>query len=61
MKVEVLLAIILLILFLIVGAYWAFTPLVLFSQSTGECVRVIPKSAGTCDNLPARYEKEIVW
>ena len=34
-------------------------PLVHRSWSTKECVKVEPESAGTCDDLPKRYE--IVW
>ena len=32
-------------------------PIVEWSWTTGECVRVIPPEAGTCDQLPKRYEK----
>ena len=32
-------------------------PVVEWSWSTKECVRVIPHEAGTCDQLPKRYEK----
>ena len=34
-------------------------PLVYRSWSTKECVIVEPEEAGTCDDLPKRYE--IVW
>ena len=34
-------------------------PLVEWSWSTQECVRVIPPEAGACDQLPTRYER--VW
>ena len=30
-------------------------PTVHRSHSTGECVRVIPSSAGTCNQLPKKY------
>ena len=35
-------------------------PVVEWSGTTGECVRVIPPEAGTCDQLPERYEPEWV-
>ena len=34
-------------------------PIVEWSWSTRECVRVIPPEAGTCNQLPKRYER--VW
>ena len=34
-------------------------PVVEWSWTTQECVRVFPPEAGTCDLLPERYEK--VW
>ena len=46
---------------LIFGLIWlAFSiPVVEWSWTTLECVRVIPPEAGTCDDLPKRYER--VW
>ena len=42
------------------GAYlWLSTPDVWVSHSTGECVKVVPADAGTCENLPDRYVQ--VW
>ena len=35
------------------------TPVVEWSWTKGECVRVIPPEAGRCDHPPARYER--VW
>ena len=34
-------------------------PVVEWSWTAKECVRVIPPEAGTCDQLPKRYER--VW
>lgn len=34
-------------------------PVVRWSWSTRECVQVIPRAAGTCNQLPKRYER--VW
>ena len=34
-------------------------PVVEWSWTTGECVRVLPPEAGRCDQLPERYER--VW
>ena len=34
-------------------------PVVDWSWATKECVRVVPSEAGTCDQLPKRYES--VW
>ena len=34
-------------------------PVVEVSWTTKECVRVVPTEAGTCDQLPDRYER--VW
>ena len=34
-------------------------PVVEWSWTTGECVRVLPPEAGCCDQLPERYER--VW
>lgn len=36
------------------------TPVVQFTHLTHQCVSVIPPEAGTCTNLPKRYETEIV-
>jgi len=36
------------------------TPVVQVRHITGECVQVIPATAGSCDKLPAKYEREIV-
>lgn len=33
-------------------------PTVQVSQTTGECVRVLPE--GSCDNLPDKYVREVV-
>ncbi len=41
--------------------YWQLSlPVVQYRHRTGECVAVIPASAGSCDKLPAKYEREIV-
>ena len=37
----------------------AAVPVVEWSWTTGECVRVEPTEAGRCDQLPERYER--VW
>lgn len=34
-------------------------PTVQVSNTTHKCVKVVPASAGTCDKLPAKYER--VW
>ena len=34
-------------------------PVVEWSLTKGECVRVLPPEAGRCDQLPERYER--VW
>ena len=34
-------------------------PVVEVSWATKDCVRVVPTSAGSCDQLPDRYER--VW
>lgn len=36
------------------------TPVVQVRHQTGECVQVIPATAGSCAHLPERYETEIV-
>jgi TRAP-type mannitol/chloroaromatic compound transport system permease small subunit len=47
----------------IVGAVlafaWADMPIVQFSWKSGECVQVI--GAGSCDNLPKKYEHQWVY
>ena len=35
-------------------------PVVQYRHQTGECVAVIPPSAGSCKVLPAKYEYETV-
>ncbi len=35
-------------------------PVVQYRHQTGECVAVIPASAGSCKNLPQRHEAEWV-
>jgi hypothetical protein len=35
-------------------------PVVQYRHQTGECVAVIPPSAGSCKNLPQRHEAEWV-
>ena len=35
-------------------------PVVQYRHRTGECVAVIPASAGSCENLPSRFEVEWV-
>lgn len=41
--------------------YWQLSlPVVQYRHQTGECVAVIPASAGSCKALPAKYEYEIV-
>lgn len=40
--------------------YWVRLPIVLMAYPIGECVEVIPESAGSCDHLPDRYETEWV-
>lgn len=35
-------------------------PVVQYRHQTGECVAVIPASAGSCENLPQRHEAEWV-
>lgn len=41
--------------------YWQLSlPVVQYRHRTGECVQVIPATAGSCDKLPAKYEREIV-
>lgn len=38
---------------------YTWPPTVHRTWPAGECVRVVPKAAGTCDTLPDRYE--VVW
>jgi len=41
--------------------YWQLSlPVVQYRHQTGECVAVIPASAGSCDKLPSRHEAEWV-
>jgi len=41
--------------------YWQLSlPVVQYRHRTGECVAVIPASAGSCDKLPSRHEAEWV-
>lgn len=41
--------------------YWQLSlPVVQYRHPTGECVAVIPASAGSCDKLPSRFEAEWV-
>lgn len=41
--------------------YWQLSlPVVQYRHRTGECVAVIPATAGSCAHLPDRYETEIV-
>lgn len=35
-------------------------PEVWVSHTSGECVKVVPAEAGTCENLPPKYERVIV-
>ena len=48
-------------IFLLTGLFAGriFPPSVYKSWSTKECVSVEPESAGSCEDLPSRYE--IVW
>lgn len=39
--------------------YATGVPQVQISNTTQKCVKVVPASAGTCENLPAKYER--VW
>jgi len=41
--------------------FWQLSlPVVQYRHHTGECVAVIPASAGSCDKLPSRHEAEWV-
>jgi len=41
--------------------FWQLSlPVVQYRHPTGECVAVIPASAGSCDKLPSRHEAEWV-
>ena len=51
--------VVLVLFFLTIEVYLLRLPLVYRSWSTKECVIVEPEEAGTCDDLPKRYE--IVW
>ena len=50
---------ILAILYLVVIWMALVLPVVEWSWTNGECVRVLPPEAGRCDQLPDRYER--VW
>ena len=43
-------------LFLLLAWMALSVPVVEFSWETKECIRVIPPEAGTCAQLPKRYE-----
>ena len=58
MLVAVLIGIVLAALFFFFGGF-IFPPSVYKSWSTQECVSVEPESAGSCADLPYRFE--IVW
>ena len=46
---------------LLAFVYWQLSlPVVQYRHRTGECVAVIPASAGSCKNLPQRHEAEWV-
>lgn len=46
---------------LLAFVYWQLSlPVVQYRHQTGECVQVIPATAGSCASLPKRYETEIV-
>ena len=51
----------LVITFIVISAFYVATayPLVYKSWSTQECVKVEPESAGSCEELPDKYQ--IVW
>ena len=51
--------VILFVLFLLLAWAVLSIPVVEWSWTTKECVSVSPPEAGTCDQLPARYER--VW
>ena len=41
--------------------FWQLSlPVVQYRRRTGECVAVIPASAGSCKDLPKRHESEWV-
>jgi len=42
------------------GISFICLPVVQYRHRTGECVAVIPASAGSCENLPQRHEAEWV-
>ena len=41
------------------GDYWLSIPDVHFSTMHQKCVKIVPHTAGTCDDLPRRYG--VVW
>lgn len=46
---------------LLAFVYWQLSlPVVQYRHRTGECVAVIPASAGSCKDLPKRHEAEWV-
>jgi len=46
---------------LLAFVYWQLSlPVVQYRHGTSECVAVIPATAGSCDKLPSKYEREIV-
>lgn len=51
------------VLFLVVGFIafmaWLKTPEV-YIDSEGECIKVMPKTSGSCSNLPPRYTEVYV-
>ena len=47
-------------LFSVIAHLAISTPVVQFTHLTHKCLQVIPPEAGTCTNLPKRYEEEIV-
>ena len=54
------LALVLWALFVLAGLYALGQPIVEFAHPSGTCVRVIPETAGTCDSLPATYDRAVV-
>ena len=56
--VAVLIGLVLAAIFFLFGGY-IFPPSAYYSWSTQECVKVEPASAGSCEDLPYRFE--IVW
>ena len=54
------LAVALWVLIILAGLYAFDQPVVEFAHPSGTCVRVIPETAGTCDNLPDTYDRAVV-